>query len=426
MIVGGRSSRDGDLSATEIRLVAEQMWPGLAEPCFRAVAGTVASPGWEMVERHAVMGWKGRIDLIVPDSRAAAARALSSYARLRPMRRRIGRRLLAAGISAGAVRPLGTVGLEKQAGGPTPVDDATGNAIETTVHQLRAAFGEEITVAMHVRRSANRKALLQVLDRRGATLGFAKIARDAVSSAGIVNETTALEVLDGGTSTVRVPRVLLKGRSGRYPFVVTEPLPEDIRRIGPALVDTPSISEFTEICRVARWGPPRESCHVERLRERTQNLAKSADAARAHRSLDDLLQAIEGTDNEMPIGRWWHGDFAFWNSGRSRDGQLWCWDFENVEYDALAGLDAIHWHASRRRIVRGAAGVSEREGILADAAPLLQALGEGRAMAHRALYRVYIAEIAARTLEMAAADGWSRVWCTPKAIERVITVALAD
>ena len=422
MIGGRRLSVDRELSAQEIALVAEQLWPGCSEPDFRVVVDADDSPGWVGVERHAILGRSGRIDLILPPYRRAAARALASYARLRPLRKRVGRSLLSAGIAGGVVRPHGSIRLERRSASPKPGATET----VTVVQQLREAFGDEIFVAMHVRRSANRKALLQVLDRGGRTLGFAKVARDATSTVGIANEIAALEALDGGTSTMRVPRVLLHGSSGGLPFLVTEPLPEDLRGLSPALRETPSIAEFAAVAPVARWARPAKSGHFARLGSRLQGPAMDAASDRVRRLLSGLLPAIEGTDAPMPIGQWWHGDFAFWNTGRSPSGQLWCWDFENVEMDALAGLDAIHWHASRRRAAGGAAGLSDRAGILADAAPVLSALGVGGAAAQRVLYRVYLAEIAVRTLEMVSSDGWARVWCTPRELESVIAAALVD
>lgn len=237
------------------------------------------------------------------------------------------------------------------------------------------------------------------------------------------NEIAVLEVLDGGTGCVKSPRVLLKGEVGGFPYVVTEPLPHEIRAVTASLSETPLITELAAMAPVSRWSRPAETGHIQSLRVRAQNLVGTSQTEFLG-LLEDLLSTVEVGEVELPVAERFHGDFAFWNVGRTPDGTLWCWDFEGTESDALAGLDIVHWHASRRRHQNGPEGLLDRSGILADAAGVLRAFGAGSRDAHLAIYRTYIAEIVIRTLEAAATDGWLRVWCRPHELRGIVNAAL--
>lgn len=402
------------IPVAELALVAEQLWPTCTYPAFR-VSDKAATPGWVEVERHRALGRRKQINLLLPSRRIAAARALVAYSRLRPLARRGARVALAVGVLSGIVRQS-TVVLESREG--------TSPQIITVLQQLGKSLGDGLEAVMHVRRTANRKALLQVVNRRGETIGYAKLARNEVSTAGISKEIEILEKLAGGSSELRTPRVLVTGECGPFPFLLTEPLPRSIRRLTVALADTPSITEFTAVAPLSRTGRASSTGHVASMHARVERLRQLPAMAPLVSALDEILHRIAESPCTMPIAQWWHGDFAFWNVGRAPDGTLWCWDFENVEHDALAGLDILHWHASRRRDIEGARGVGDREGILADSAPLLRALGIVAPEKLRVLYQTYIAEIVLRTLETAADDGWSRVWTDSSALKGLSNRAL--
>lgn len=409
----GEDSLHGPVTATpELALVAEQLWPTCASPDYRVVDHVGTHADWITVEQQRVIGRRGRIDVILPARRSAAARALAAYSRLRAIRPRLTRLALAGGVLLGLV-PERNVVLEAR-------KDIASDTV-TVLRELAQTLGSDIGAAMHVRRSANRKALLHVVNRRGDTLGYAKLARNDVSSAGIRNEIQALSELGGGTDVVRVPRVLTAGTLGDFPYLVTEPLPPRIRAVTPALGDAPSIAEFAALSPVVRSGLPRSTEHLARMHSRTDRLRQVAEVEPLLGVLDTLLGHATQSELVMPIARWSHGDFAFWNVGRTPQGQLWCWDFENVERDALAGLDVLHWHASRRRERSGVEGVGDRAGILSDSLPTLRAFGVASPEKLAILYRTYIAEIVLRTLETAADDGWSRTW-----VSRTELIRLAE
>ena len=62
-----------------------------------------------------------------------------------------------------------------------------------------------------------------------------------------------------------------------------------------------------------------------------------------------LLDALAGATDTLPVTSRWHGDLTWWNRARDDAGQLWVWDWESSEEDAVAGLDALHWAFSARR-----------------------------------------------------------------------------
>lgn len=402
----------GDVPVSELALVAEQLWPGLGGPDLRVSAGRSGDSAWVPIERHGLALWRGRAGMVLPEDRRIAARSLAHYARLRPRRRRLIRRVWTALIASGVRGLWGSIALEARNGS---------HAIHTrtVVRDLREQWGAtECSVAMSVRRTANRKALLQVVDGAGDTIGFAKLGWNEISSCGIRAEREALDQLDGGSESFRVPRVLRESEVNGFPYLLVEPLPDEIRRVGVDSREPPSSSEFAEISPTVRWARPGETAHVRRLVERISVLGDTLGASGGVTELGSLLGDVVSDARLMPVVARWHGDFAFWNVGRTPDGILWCWDFENSENDALLGLDVMHWHASRLRRLSGPLGLADATALRREAESDLRDCGldeDQRVMVHR----IYIAEIAARGLEMAASDGWDSVWATPGEIEQI-------
>ena len=388
----------------ELGLVGDQLWPGCHPPDYLISDGRKLPSGWVEIESHRIMGRRGRADLIIPLSNSVAARALPSYSHLRPIPTRIPRLAAAAALGSRLIRPRRTIVLAAREG--------VNATITPVLSQLSESLGSDLSAVMHVRRTANRKALLQLVDGKGITVGFAKIARDAMTSQYVRNEAAALRLFDGGDALVRTPRLIAEGEARGYPYVVTEPLPFNIRAVRGDSGGAPSIAEYASIAPISRWAVASQTEHVRGLRVRSSSL--DGIAAPAHlEPLTELLDYIDSVPIQMPVAERFHGDLSFWNVGRTPSGTLWCWDFEGTENDALAGLDIVHWYASRRRAREGVRGLRDRPGILADSSPTLTAFGIASANSTALVFSLYIAEIVTRTLEMAAADGWSHVWCGP-------------
>lgn len=387
--------------ASELALVAEQLWPGLGDDGYRVLAEPSGDPEWRVLEQHWVVWWRGRAVMVLPLERRAASRCLSKYSRLRSPQRGMERRLWAAFVALGAPRLRGSIILEARQG----VADTEAC---TVLSVLREVLGRsDLDFAMSVRRTANRKALLHLVGAGGATVGFAKLAWNEISSRGVLAEAQALGKRNGGTDLLRTPRVLLESETNGYPFVLLEPLPEDVRRMGVQASEQPSRDELVAIAPVVRRAAASETAHFRQLRERLRMLGGPQ-----LEGVADLLAVIESANQPVPVVSQWHGDFAYWNAGRTSDGTLWCWDFENAGTDVPLGLDVLHWHASQLRTLRGAVGLSDARALRHAAVGQLEALGvddENLGVIHR----VYILETIVRALEMATSDGWATVWATP-------------
>lgn len=405
----GTTSQTTDDS--ELRLVAEQIWPSFTGENYYVTSAEGAAPGWVEIERFSTLGRAGRIAFVLPPDRAVASRGLRAHAGLRSTTRRLARIGLSLAIASRAVPMKHTVALYGRPETMRP----------TVLGEIGGGLGISPAAVMHVRRTANRKALMQVLDQNGRTVGYAKIARDGRTAAGIRTETRVLEELAGGSERLRVPRVILAGDVDGLPYLVTEPLPHDLRAVSESS-RAPSIEEFTALMPVVRWDVPAGTGHFRDLQRRA---AEVDGAGRDRRDrLARLIRTIASERATMPVASRFHGDFAFWNLGRHPGGTLWCWDFEDAADDALAGMDVFHWYVSRRREGSGARGLLETAQILAEAAPELRALGVGSRPAATVLYKTYIAEIVVRTLETADASGWEGVWCSPADLDAITESAL--
>jgi hypothetical protein len=101
------------------------------------------------------------------------------------------------------------------------------------------------------------------------------------------------------------------------------------------------------------------------------------------------------------VTAWWHGDLAPWNAARDRRGQLWVWDWENAERDAVAGLDALHWTFSAQRLRADDLDRLSLGSALAEAEPYLIALGLGPSE-----QTVVAAHYAVTTVERACTLAW--------------------
>lgn len=399
------------LCEADLALIAEQIWPGLDGPDLRVVGVPGDDPQWSLLEAHRVLLWRGVAGMVLPSGRRAASRCLVEHARLRPTHRRIERSIWGALVGLGAPGTRGAIGLEVRG-------DALPRSPRTVVQVLRDELGrDDLAVAMAVRRTANRKAVLQVVDSSGATLGFAKLGWNEISSRGVHAESNALRQRRGGVDSLRTPRVLLDGKANGFPFVLMEPLPSKLRRIGVNSSEGPSAQEFAAVAPVTRHDIPANTGHIRRLRKRLSAL-DCVERFESYSALLALLEVVEQESCLMPVGAGWHGDFAYWNVGRAPDGTLWCWDFENAEEDALVGLDVLHWHASRLRTLSGPAGLSDGLRVRRDGALDLHALGLDEHQI-KVVHRLYVVEIVARTLEMVATDGWDAVWASPGELDQV-------
>jgi hypothetical protein len=308
------------------------------------------------------------------------------------MLRRLGRgRISFAGPVGGLVERAVASRAFALAGWPMlriPVSDPGADSIESYLGRF---LETEVRVGVLLgTRRANQKPVLQVFDRDGELVAYAKVGHNELTAALVQRETESLTTLSRlGARSFEVPRVLHHGQWSGLEVLLISPLSTDRRRPVPP---------------GARLAAMRE---VARLNGTTESpLAASAFWARIHASADGLgerprrgrlLGAIEAIERRhgsegVTLGAW-HGDWGNWNMGMGDRG-LKLWDWERFDVDVPVGFDAVHYAAQevqpgRRDATRQEAsfvrGVSEQLG----------SLGVDRAR-HDLTLQLYLLEIAIR------------------------------
>lgn len=399
--------------------LVEQLWGGhisagrlRLDPVGRGPTVSAAGGTWREVERYYVVPSDSRPTMLLPaDPRPALLGALGNYRGLRNARRQLQRRLLGSAASIGAL-PCPQVVLSVRGDEPhdtrvNPLGELAG-ALDR--HDLRAAIG--------VRTGANRKATLQLVDVAGAPVGFAKFAWSEQTSVAVRRETEALSA-DSRLGVCRRPALLASGTYGGWPYLVSSPLPLSSRGVR-GRVPPPTVRELHDLAPVTGRRPLGTSGHVRALTERLEKLATTgtttALVGRTLRLLGDA--AVDG--RHVAMGEHWHGDLTPWNAARDSDGQLWCWDWESTEADAVAGLDAIHWHLSLvqdtgRALTSAALAEAERA-----AAPVLTGLGHARRTVP-VVVAVYVAAMVERAVALSVAEGgWEAGWLTVENLDDLV------
>ncbi|WP_166136678.1 NACHT domain-containing protein [Nocardioides ochotonae] len=418
--------------------VAEQLWgPALRAGRLR-LSRHAPEPGWHEVERYLVLPSISRASILLPDVPSAALRgALLNYRGLRSGATALQRSVLGAAVTTRMGMPFPRLSVqvpdEPDAGTGEATGDATGGADgRLPLGILEGVLGAgPLLASIGVRTGANRKATLQLVDPEGRPRGFAKLGWDAASAAGIRAETAALEQgpYDG---RVRVPRPLASGTLGAQPYVVTAPLPLDVRAVrGP--VPAPSAEELAVLCPRDRLAPIAATGQFRALRRRLDALGAPSPTTRPLLALTgDLLDTLAGVPTEVPVTTRWHGDLTPWNVARDGAGTLWCWDWESSEPDAVAGLDALHWYAGVRRERGERLSAATPAALLADAGHLLRAAALPRAC-DAGVAALWAATIAERALGLALATGdpldpsrperWEDDWVRPDEVAALLTGA---
>lgn len=415
--------------------VVRQLWgPALGGDlrvtvAARGAARPAPAPGRRVVEEYWAVPDAGRARLLVPAaSRRVTAAALTAYPGLRPPRVRLVRALLALAARCGAPPGRDLVQVDAPDGEPGPVALAA-----------RAAGADGAHAAVGVRRGANAKPTLQLLDAVGRPVGFAKLAWDVQSADFVrVEDETLVAVAasadasvgsvtqgarDVRSARVHAPRVLGRGERGGYPYVVTEPLPRSARRPGPA--DAPGPAELLALAPVVRTAPAAATAHVRDIGARLRSAAAPTDAGEGARLLERALAlhgALEEEAAPVLVAARWHGDLVPWNAARDADGVLWVWDWETAEPDVVAGLDGVHWimNAPRPAPDRVPDALRRREGAIRS---LLAGVGHD-ARAQDVVLAVYVLALAERGLSLARARGsWAQVLVGPEPLRVLVDAA---
>lgn len=319
--------------------------------------------------------------------RRSMARTLSTYNALRRGRTRVLRRLLAVAFITGiGSRTLGEpIHIE--------VEPTSRRQQPSLAAHLRSELGwSDALMALGVRPIDDHyKPTIQIFDRRGEPLGFAKAGWTAQTAQMVRREVAALRhwEAEGPSRSLAVPRLLLAGEWDRLPFLVMEPIPTTVRAVSEK-DPLPSIAAELTGARVTAaftaspyWSST--SARLSRLRRDPEG--------HLLRVVVRILAQLPGAsdDGHWSFGRW-HGDWTSWNVARDGD-RFVAWDWEHSTDCAPCGFDVLHWLVTVP-VIRGRASYAE---AVAAALHSEHVPRDGPPATH--LMAAYLAEMGLRSLE---------------------------
>lgn len=326
--------------------------------------------------------------LLPLEAPAATAGVLVANAPLRSRSERYARRALSWAVRtgvAGRVLNRAAVGVERVAGGATLL-----SALQEQWDHRVAALSFSIRP-----RTPNHKPTFVAVDRRGAVLGYGKIAPSAGTADRVLQEVDGLRwMARHDVPGLRAPDVLASVDWRGCAVVVVSPVPADSRRcsaeaVAPAhlLRHAQSEGHVLDVADLARR-------LLARVVAGDDAEARDAEVEDAAGGFVETLVARSG-DLTLAAGRL-HGDWVPWNLAE-RPGELWAFDWEHSEPESAAGLDLVHWHLllardRHRSSLREALAVAEEcsavdlpcHGLSAAEVTGLQALGRLRIAARAA------------------------------------------
>ena len=413
--------------------LVEQLWrlpvaAGHVRVVLNPAADTSAGTEWRELESYWVLPSASRARLLIPLATPQVTAAsllqyrslrrgkvntarilLGSLARLgfRPVLHRLSVQERVGAVRAQEALPLAAVASSLRGGG------TVGSAGQNSGAGLFASIG--------IREGDNRKPTLQLVDGAGKPAGYAKLAWNESSSEFVRTEIGALRAVGASTGPVRAPALLAVGTLGEFPFLVTEPLPLDVRAVR-GRVKGPTPQELFALCPVSRVGALSGTEHFQALGHRLAALDPASVPALAQ-ALARLAELLQTRDPVLPVADRWHGDLVPWNTARDSGGRLWCWDWESCEPDAVAGLDAVHWMFSVRRERGEGPMAANLLQAMVDAGPFFEAAGVSRA-AWPVLAGVYAMVVAERAWTLAVHNGgWASSWISVPELVGMIDAA---
>jgi hypothetical protein len=290
----------------------------------------------------------------------------------------------------------------------------------------------EFALSIHIGPArANRKPVLQVLDRGGATVAFVKLGTTGLTRALVRAEATALTAVGhAGLAGVTVPKVLHTGQWRGHEVLVQAALPTWRTRVplsAPRL--SAAMTELTGCCGI--WREPLSgSGYSARLRARLAAVSDQVEGRQLAVAAERVLAAGEGSARagiSLAFGSW-HGDWAPWNMA-ALERNLLVWDWERFTPGVPVGFDALH-HDLQRRLDGGLAGAYARAAVdetLACAPALLLPFGVAEIRAVEVTALLYLIDLATRYVADRQAEAGARLgvlgtWLLPALLTRVATL----
>jgi len=198
---------------------------------------------------------------------------------------------------------------------------------------------------------ANRKPVLQVLDSRGATLGYVKVGWNDLTRRLVCNEAAALGTISRcDLRLLRPPTVVDHRVWAGLELLATSPLPlpgwRDHRRGTVPLAAMAELAGCPSPPTPTAWA---DSGFAAQLAERVAR-ANSADWLPELAGVVTAMQ--ERADGTVLSFGSWHGDWTDRNMGWSRS-RLSLWDWERFGSGVPVGFDVAHYLLQRQLVREG-------------------------------------------------------------------------
>jgi hypothetical protein len=229
---------------------------------------------------------------------------------------------------------------------------------ETLSDYLGRALGTSVTFTISVGTArANRKPILQIFDRAGRTMAYAKIGDGDVSVADVTREAAALDAIAGKLpDAFDVPTKLHFGSWTGMAVLVISPLRTSARQRPISRLKLP-LREMEQLSASFDEGITRlpDAPFFNRALHHIEHLQHPI---RRRRLLDLCAAFGDAADGTMVALGGWHGDWTPWNMARS-GGRLQLWDWERFERGTPIGFDLNHFllNTVTRRIGFNSQGV---------------------------------------------------------------------
>jgi len=236
---------------------------------------------------------------------------------------------------------------------PLYVDEPSSSTDDNLLAHLGAVVGrEDLSFAMSVGPPRpNRKPVIQIIEPSGATVGFAKIGWNAVTSRLVRDEAGFLHALDPDRlNRLEIPKVLHHGEWKGLVVTILSPISFGpralIRSVEPPAGVILEIAEMREGRQRTLLG---DSGLVSRLRDQIGRLS-SPTSELATAGLNQIIERYGQLEAEVGL---WHGDFGPWNVAPGRRGRFAVWDWERAGGPQLIGMDLFHYHFQREHFRGG-------------------------------------------------------------------------
>lgn len=401
---------DAQLRGQYLREVLELLYPGCS----------TGTEGRRVVEYLAIPDAR-RCKLLVPaGSRRVAAAAVRRFSEPQGRLGRLKRDAVAMALRSGAWSTLirDRVRLTSPDGGADTVD-----------RFLSAALGVPVQVSIHIGPvRANRKPVLQLLDPRGGTIGFAKFGVGPLTRRLVRAETAALSALSHvQLPEIVVPSILHAGQWRGMQVLVQSALPVWEPRVPLSAARLQrAMAEVAGACGLTQ-GWLATSPYWADLRNRLCQLVADTPegSGRAAIEVTQLFEAARAlvehaAELNLRFGAW-HGDWAPWNMANVAESLL-IWDWERFTPGVPLGFDAVHFDL-QRQIQDGVDAQTAVESTVRRAPALLAPfdVAPGSAEIVALLYLVDLATryLSDRQAEAGARLGVTGTWLLPVLIRKV-------